>query len=121
MMGAVRSSGAGHVLQAGWSRRIGVLHRTLVGDGLATLLAACLGGPPNTTYSEVTGAVALTRTFNPGVMTWAAITAILLAFIGKIGGLLQTIPAPEMGGILILLFGAITVVASIHWSEQAMT
>lgn len=86
------------------------IHRTLIGDGLATMLAACLGGPPNTTYSEVTGAVALTRTFNPGVMTWAAITAICLAFIGKIGGLLQTIPAPVMGGILILLFGAITVV-----------
>ncbi len=54
------------------------LHRTLLGDGLATSLAAFLGGPPNTTYSEVTGAVALTGVYNPAVMTWAAIAAILL-------------------------------------------
>ena len=86
------------------------IHRTLLGDGLATSLAAFLGGPPNTTYSEVTGAVALTRIFNPAVMTWAAIAAILLSFVGKLGGLLQTIPTPVMGGILVLLFGAITVV-----------
>ena len=59
------------------------IHRTLLGDGLATSLAALLGGPPNTTYSEVTGAVALTRVFNPAVMTWAAIAAILLSFVGK--------------------------------------
>ena len=86
------------------------IHRTLMGDGLATTLASMLGGPPNTTYSEVTGAVALTKVFNPGIMTWAAITAILLAFVGKLGALLQTIPTPVMGGIMILLFGAITVV-----------
>ncbi len=86
------------------------VHRTLLGDGLATSLASCLGGPPNTTYSEVTGAVALTRAFNPAIMTWAAITAILLAFVGKVGGILQTIPTPVMGGILIILFGAIAVV-----------
>lgn len=86
------------------------IHRTLLGDGLATSLAAFLGGPPNTTYSEVTGAVALTRVYNPAVMTWAAITAIVLSFVGKVGGILQTIPGPVMGGILVLLFGAITVV-----------
>ncbi|MFQ5760776.1 MAG: uracil-xanthine permease family protein [Acidiferrobacterales bacterium] len=86
------------------------IHRTLLGDGLATMLASLLGGPPNTTYSEVTGAVAITRAFNPAIMTWAAIIAILLAFVGKVGGLLQTIPTPVMGGVLILLFGAITVV-----------
>jgi uracil permease len=86
------------------------VHRTLLGDGLATSLASFLGGPPNTTYSEVTGAVALTRAFNPAVMTWAAIAAILLAFVAKVGGLLQTIPTPVMGGILIILFGAIAVV-----------
>ncbi len=86
------------------------VHRTLLGDGLATSLASFLGGPPNTTYSEVTGAVALTRAFNPAVMTWAAIAAIVLAFVGKVGGLLQTIPTPVMGGILIILFGAIAVV-----------
>jgi len=86
------------------------VHRTMMGDGLATTLASMLGGPPNTTYSEVTGAVALTRSFNPGIMTWAAITAIVLAFVGKLGALLQTIPVPVMGGIMILLFGAIVVV-----------
>lgn len=86
------------------------VHRTLIGDGLATSLASFLGGPPNTTYSEVTGAVALTRSFNPAIMTWAAITAITLAFVGKVGALLQTIPVPVMGGIMLLLFGAITVV-----------
>jgi uracil permease len=86
------------------------IHRTLLGDGLATSMAAMLGGPPNTTYSEVTGAVALTRMFNPVVMTWAAVTAIILAFVGKVGAILQTVPVPVMGGIMVLLFGAIAVV-----------
>ncbi len=86
------------------------IENTMLGDGLATSFASFLGGPPNTTYSEVTGAVALTRVFNPGVMTWAAITAILLAFVGKMGALLQTVPAPVMGGIMLLLFGAIMVI-----------
>ena len=74
------------------------------------MLAACLGGPPNTTYSEVTGSVVLTRVYNAAVMTWAAIAAITLAFVGKLGGLLQTIPIPVIGGVLVLLFGAITVI-----------
>lgn len=86
------------------------IHRTMMGDGLATSLASFLGGPPNTTYSEVTGAVALIKSFNPAIMTWAAIFAIALAFVGKMGALLQTIPAPVMGGIMLLLFGAIMVV-----------
>ncbi len=86
------------------------IKNTMLGDGLATSLASFLGGPPNTTYSEVSGAVALTKVFNPGIMTWAAITAIVLAFVGKLGAFLQTIPVPVMGGIMILLFGAIMVV-----------
>jgi len=86
------------------------LHRTLLGDGLATSAAGMLGGPPNTTYSEVTGAVMLTKNFNPKVMLWAAVIAIVLAFIGKFGALLQSIPVPVMGGILCLLFGSIAVV-----------
>lgn len=86
------------------------LQRTLLGDGIATTLASCLGGPPNTTYAEVTGGVALTRAFNPAVMTWAAVTAIGLAFVGKLGSLLMSIPTPVMGGIMILLFGSIAVV-----------
>ncbi len=83
------------------------LKNTLLGDGLATSLAACFGGPPNTTYSEVTGAVTITKAFNPAIMTWAAIFAIILAFVGKLGGLLATIPVPVMGGIMLLLFGII--------------
>ena len=86
------------------------LHRTLLGDGLATSLAAAFGGPPNTTYSEVTGAVALTRSFNPRIMTWAAVFAIALSFSGKIGAMLSTIPTPVMGGIMTLMFGAIAAV-----------
>lgn len=83
------------------------LHRTLLGDGVATTTASMLGGPPNTTYSEVTGAVMLTKAFNPRIMTWAAIAAILMAFVGKLGALLQTIPPVVMGGIMMLLFGLI--------------
>lgn len=86
------------------------LHRTLLGDGLATASAAIFGGPPNTTYSEVTGAVTLTRAFNPWIMVTTAGIAIVLAFIAKLGALLQTIPGPVMGGIMTLLFGSIAVV-----------
>ncbi|ABZ76893.1 uracil-xanthine permease [Shewanella halifaxensis HAW-EB4] len=86
------------------------LHRTLAGDGVATIAASAFGGPPNTTYSEVTGAVTLTKNFNPVVMTWTAITAILFSFVGKLGALLQTIPVPVMGGIMCLLFGSIAAV-----------
>jgi uracil permease len=86
------------------------VENTMLGDGIATSLAAFFGGPPNTTYSEVSGAVALTKAFNPAIMTWAAITAILLAFVGKIGAFLSTIPSPVMGGVMILLFGMITVI-----------
>ncbi|MBF0449345.1 MAG: uracil-xanthine permease [Candidatus Magnetomorum sp.] len=90
------------------------IHRTLMGDGIATGVASFLGGPPNTTCSEVSGAVALTRLYNPGIMTWAAIAAILLAFVGKVGAVLQTIPVPVMGGIMLLLFGAIIVIGMHH-------
>jgi uracil permease len=86
------------------------LHRTLFGDGVATSIAGFLGGPPNTTYSEVTGAVALTKAFNPLIMTVAAVLAMVLAFVGKLGALLATIPTPVMGGILVILFGSIVVV-----------
>ncbi|MCE9684657.1 uracil-xanthine permease family protein [Shewanella sp. AS16] len=86
------------------------LHRTLAGDGIATIAASAFGGPPNTTYSEVTGAVTLTRNFDPRIMTWTAITAITLAFVGKLGALMQTIPVPVMGGIMCLLFGSIAAV-----------
>ena len=83
------------------------LHRTLLGDGLAVNVVGLFGGPPVTTYGEVTGAVMLTKNYNPVVMTWAAAFAILMAFVGKFGALLQTIPMPVMGGIMVLLFGSI--------------
>ncbi len=83
------------------------LHRTLLGDGLAVNVVGLFGGPPVTTYGEVTGAVMLTKNYNPVVMTWAACFAILMAFVGKFGAFLQTIPMPVMGGIMMLLFGSI--------------
>lgn len=83
------------------------LHRTLAGDGLGVCVAGLIGGPPVTTYAEVTGAVMITRNFNPVVMTWAAVFAICMAFFGKFNALLQSIPMPVMGGIMVLLFGTI--------------
>lgn len=83
------------------------IHRTLIGDGVATTVAAMLGGPANTTYSENTGAVALTGNYNPVVMEIAAGFAILLALVPKFGALIASIPMPVIGGISILLFGMI--------------
>jgi uracil permease len=88
------------------------IQNTMLGDGLATTAAGLVGGPPNTTYSEVTGAVALTKSFNPAIMTWTAIFAIVLAFVGKLGGALATIPMPVMGGIMVLMFGMVTMVGA---------
>lgn len=86
------------------------LHRTLFGDGLGVLFAGMVGGPPVTTYSEVTGAVTLTKNYNPAIMTWAAVFAIVMAFFGKFNALLQSIPVPVMGGIMMLLFGSVAAI-----------
>jgi uracil permease len=86
------------------------IHRSLMGDGLATIVAASFGAPPVVSYGEVTGAVSLLKTYNPVIMTWTAVFAILLAFIGKTGALLLSIPVPVMGGIMCLLFGAIATI-----------
>ena len=83
------------------------LHRTLLGDGLACFCAGLLGGPPVTTYSEVTGAMSLTKITNPQVIRIAAISAILFSVIGKISALLRSIPSAVLGGIMLLLFGTI--------------
>lgn len=83
------------------------LHRTLLGDGIATAFAGFLGGPPNTTYSEVTGAVSLTKVTNPLILRISAVTAIVFAFVGKISGFLASIPEAVLGGIMLLLFGMI--------------
>ncbi|WP_163130794.1 uracil-xanthine permease family protein [Agarivorans sp. Alg241-V36] len=86
------------------------IHRSLLGDGLATMTAASFGAPPVVSYGEVTGAVSLLKTYNPIIMTWAAVFAIGLAFVGKTGALLLSIPVPVMGGIMCLLFGAIAAI-----------
>ncbi|MBE9610713.1 uracil-xanthine permease family protein [Chitinilyticum piscinae] len=83
------------------------LHRTLTGDGLGVCFAGAIGGPPITTYAEVTGALMITRNFNPVIMTYAAVLAIVLAFFGKFNAVLASIPLPVMGGIMVLLFGTI--------------
>ncbi|OHD30404.1 MAG: uracil permease [Spirochaetes bacterium GWC2_52_13] len=84
------------------------IHRTLIGDGLATSFSALIGGPANTTYSENTGAVALTGAYNPLIMRIAAVFAIVLSLIPKFTALIGTIPGPVIGGISILLFGMIS-------------
>ena len=86
------------------------LNRTLLGDGIATSVAGMFGGVPNTTYSEVTGAITLTKVTNPFVLRIAAITAIVFAFVGKISGILKTIPQSILGGIMLLLFGMIAAI-----------
>jgi len=88
------------------------LHRTLIGDGLASVLSAMFGGPANTTYSENTGVLALTRQFNPTIMRIAAGFAILLGFIPKLAAIIETIPTAIIGGISIVLFGMIASVGA---------
>lgn len=83
------------------------IHRTLLGDGLATIAAGFLGGPANTTYGENTGVLAVTKVYDPGVIRIAAVIAIILSGVGKFGGLIQAIPNPVMGGVSIILFGMI--------------
>ncbi|MBN2810914.1 NCS2 family nucleobase:cation symporter [Treponema zuelzerae] len=83
------------------------LHRTLLGDGLATAWAAFWGGPPNTTYGENIGVMAITRVYSVWVIGGAAVVAVLLSLVTKVGAVIQTIPTPVMGGISMLLFGII--------------
>ncbi|MDQ0161661.1 solute carrier family 23 protein [Aeribacillus alveayuensis] len=83
------------------------LASSIFGDGLATMVAALIGGPPNTTYGENIGVLAITRVFSVYVIAGAAVFAIFFGFIGKISALIQSIPTPVMGGVSILLFGII--------------
>ncbi|HZZ84585.1 MAG TPA: uracil permease [Anaeromyxobacteraceae bacterium] len=83
------------------------LHRSLAGDGVATAVAGMMGGPPNTTYGENIGVMAITRVFSVWVIGGAAVIAIVMSFIPKVGTFIHTIPVPVMGGICILLFGII--------------
>lgn len=100
MLAISRTTGSNFVEKPG-------LHRTLMGDGLATAWAGFLGGPPNTTYGENVGVLAMTRVFNPLVVQVAALFVLLFSLSPKVGALLATIPEPVMGGIVILLFGMI--------------
>ncbi len=86
------------------------LHRTLLGDGIATIFAGFIGGPANTTYGENTGVLALTKNYNPGVLRIAAVFAIFLSLVGKIGGVLASIPTAIIGGISFMLFSMIAIV-----------
>ncbi|KEH93276.1 uracil-xanthine permease family protein [Clostridium novyi] len=86
------------------------LHRTLLGDGLATSVAALIGGPANTTYGENTGVLAITKNYNPQILRITAVFAICLGFIAKIGGFLRSIPVPVMGGISLMLFSMISII-----------
>lgn len=83
------------------------LHRTLLGDGLASALAGAFGGPPNTTYGENVGVMAITRVFAVRVIGFAACLALAMSFIPKLGALIQSIPTPVMGGVAMVLFGII--------------
>lgn len=86
------------------------LHRTMLGDGLACTAASFIGGPPVTTYSEVTGAISLTKITDPAVIRIAAIFGILFSVLGKMSALLKSIPEAVLGGIMLLLFGTIAAV-----------
>lgn len=86
------------------------LHRTLLGDGLATCLSSAFGGPANTTYGENTGVLALTKIYDPRVIRIAACFAILLSFIPKISFLISSIPAAIIGGVSLILYGMISAI-----------
>ena len=88
------------------------LHRTLMGDGIATMFAGLMGGPANTTYGENTAVLAITKNYNPAILRLTAVFAICLSFIGKVGGILQSVPTPVMGGISLMLFSMISFVGA---------
>jgi uracil permease len=88
------------------------LHRTMLGDGLACIASSLFGGPPVTTYSEVTGAVSLTKIADPAVIRIAAVFGILFSVLSKVSALLKTIPEAVLGGIMLLLFGTIASVGA---------
>ena len=100
------------------------LHKTLLGDGIATMFAGFIGGPANTTYGENTGVLAITKNYNPATLRIAAVFAISLSFIGKVAGILTTIPVFVLGGVSIILFGMIakvgldTIITDRSWESK---
>lgn len=83
------------------------VHRTILGDGVATAFAGLIGAPANTTYSENTGVLAVTKVYDPAIIRIAAIFAIVISFSGHLTGLIRTIPLSVMGGVSVILFGMI--------------
>ncbi|MGD8468733.1 MAG: solute carrier family 23 protein [Desulfobacterales bacterium] len=102
----------GEVTEKDYLREPGI-HRTLLANGAANTIASFVGGPPVRIYPEITGALTVFKKGRPAIMIWAAVLAMILAFLGKISAIIQTIPDPVNGGMLILFFGAL-VVAGIH-------
>ena len=86
------------------------LHRTLLGDGFATALAAMFGAPANTTYGENTGVLALTKVYDPAVIRIAAVLAVIFAFCPKFEALIHAMPAATIGGVSLILYGMISAV-----------
>ena len=86
------------------------LHRSLLGDGLATTMAALFGAPANTTYGENTGVLALTRVYNPAVVRMAAVLAVVFSFCPKFAELIHCMPAATIGGVSLILYGMISAV-----------
>jgi len=86
------------------------LHRTLVGDGLATAMSAFFGGPANTTYGENTGVLELSHVYDPRVIRLAAVYAIVLSFIPKFAQIISSLPASIIGGISFILYGMISAI-----------
>jgi len=85
------------------------LHRSLLGDGISNIISGFTGSPPNTTYGENIGVMAITRVYSVWVIRGAAILAIAFSLIGKVSAAISTIPSPVMGGITMLLYGVIAV------------
>lgn len=86
------------------------LHRTLIGDGLATIVASLFGGPANTTYGENTGVLNLSKVYDPKVVRIAAVLAILFSFCPKFSAIIQAMPSATVGGISLVLYGMISAV-----------
>ena len=96
------------------------LHRTLLGDGIACIVAGFLGGPPSTTYGENTGVLAVTKMYDPRVLRIAACYAIILGVFGKFGAVLQTLPSALLGGVSLILFGMIASIGMRTISEARL-
>lgn len=94
------------------------LHKSLLGDGISNVLSGFAGSPPNTTYGENIGVMAITRVYSVWIIRGAAILAIAFSLIGKVSAAISTIPAPVMGGITILLYGVIAVQGFRIYVEQ---